>query len=56
MKSTPIFDEVTAWRDQIFEVARLEARTEVAKTLRTIKKPSKQILDIIKGLENATTK
>ena len=56
MKSTPIFDELTAWRDQMFEVARLEARTEVAKALREIKKPSKQIQEIIKGLENADSK
>lgn len=56
MKSTPIFDELSAWRDQMFEVARLEARTEVAKALREIKKPSKQIQEILKGLENADNK
>lgn len=56
MKSTPIFDELSTWRDQMFEVARLEARTEVAKALREIKKPSKQIQEIIKGLENADSK
>lgn len=53
MKSTPIFDELSTWRDEMFKVARLEARTEVAKTLREIKKPSKQIQEIIRGLENA---
>jgi len=53
MKSTPIFDELSTWRDEMFKVARLEARTEVAKALREIKKPSKQIQEIIKGLENA---
>lgn len=56
MKSTPIFDELSAWRDQMFATARLEARVEVAKALREIKKPSKQIQDIIKGLENADSK
>ena len=53
MKSTPIFDEVSSWREMIFATARLEARVEVAKRLRAIKKPSKQILDLIKELESA---
>ena len=53
MKSTPIYDELTVWRDLMFATARLEARTEVAKRLRAIKKPSKQILELIKELENA---
>ncbi len=56
MKSTPIFDELSAWRDQMFATARLEARVEVAKALREIKKPSKQIQEIIKELENADSK
>lgn len=56
MKPTPIFTEIASWREEIYKIARLEARTTVAKELRTIKKPSKQILEIIKGLEDANSK
>lgn len=56
MKPAPIFTEIASWREEIYKIARLEARTTVAKELRTIKKPSKQILEIIKGLEDANSK
>lgn len=56
MIPTPIYDQTNSWRDMIFATARLEARVEVAKKLRTIKKPSKQILELIKELENADSK
>lgn len=49
---TPVFDEVKATHDYYRATARLEARQELAKELKKIKKPTKQVADIIKGLES----
>jgi len=50
--STPIFDQVKETHDYYRATARLEARQELAKELKKIKKPTKQVQDIIKGLES----
>jgi len=50
--STPIYDEVKATHDLYRATARIEARQELATELKKIKKPTKQLADIIKGLES----
>jgi hypothetical protein len=49
--ATPIFDQVNATHELYKKTARLEARAELAAELRTIQKPTKQVVDIIKRLE-----
>jgi hypothetical protein len=49
--ATPIFDQVNATHELYKQTARLEARAELAAELRTIQKPTKQVVDIIKRLE-----
>lgn len=46
-----IYDEVKKTHDLYRATARLEARAELLAELRKIQKPTKQVLDIIKGLE-----
>ena len=48
----PIFEQVNATHDLYRATARLEARRELAKELRQIQKPTKQVVDIIKRLES----
>ena len=49
--NTPIFDEVSKTFELMKKTARIEARIEIAKELRQIAKPTKQVVDLIKKLE-----
>lgn len=49
--TTPIFDEVNKTHELYKQTARIEARQELAKELRQISKPTKQVIEIIKKLE-----
>jgi len=50
--TTPVFEQLQATHDLYRATARLEARKELAEELRQIQKPTKQVVDIIKRLEN----
>lgn len=52
--NTPVYEEMKAAFDIMKATSRLEARKELADELKTIARPSKQIVDIIKKLENGT--
>lgn len=51
--NTPIFDNLKAMQEAQRVVARIEARNDLIKHLKSIPKPTKQILETIKRLENA---
>lgn len=51
MKSTPVFDELQKHWSVMQTKARLEARVEILNQLRTIKRPVKQVQDLIKEYE-----
>lgn len=53
--SDPIYQAVKESHEIIKATARLEARAELAAELKQINKPTKQVQDIIKRLENAGT-
>lgn len=48
----PVFEEIRTTHDLYRATARLEARKELVEELRKIAKPTKQVLDLIKKLEN----
>lgn len=50
---TPIYDNLKAMQEAQRKVAIIEARNDLIKHLKSIPKPTKQILETIKGLENA---
>lgn len=50
--SEPIYEAVKASHNIIKATSRIEARKELADELRKINKPTKQVVDIIKRLEN----
>lgn len=49
--TTPIYDELKSTFDLMRATAKIEARNELANELRTIPKPTKQVVDLIKKLE-----
>lgn len=51
----PIYEAVKASHDIIKATARIEARAELAAELKQISKPTRQVQEIIKRLENAGT-
>ena len=54
MTDTPIFEQMSALYADAKRTAHLEVRLELVKALRKIQKPTKQILEVIKGLEDGT--
>jgi len=56
MQETPIYDEMKKFQQDIRATARIEARVELVKQLKAIKKPVKQVQDLIKEYESAETK
>lgn len=60
MSKTPIYDNMTAWREEIYTQARLEAekglhtqRQQLLEALKAVKRPTKPMMDLIKELDNA---
>lgn len=56
MSETPIYDEMKRFQQDIRATAKIEARVELVKQLKAIKKPVKQVQDLIKEYEGAETK
>lgn len=52
--NNPIYEELKAAFDIMKATSKIEARQELADELKTIARPSKQLTDIIKKLENGT--
>lgn len=46
-----IYDELKGMADAIKQTAKIEARLELVKELKSIEKPSKQIIELIKKYE-----
>lgn len=51
MSETPIYDEMKKFQQDIRATAKIEARVELVKQLKAIKKPVKQVQDLIKEYE-----
>ena len=51
MSETPIYDGLKALQKDIRATAKIEARMELVKDLKAIKRPVKQVLDLIKEYE-----
>lgn len=50
--TTPIYNKLSLSFELLKKTARIEARMELAADLRKIPKPTKQVVDLIKKLEN----
>lgn len=53
MSETPIYDEMKKFQQDIRARAKIEARVELVKQLKAIKKPVKQVQDLIKEYEKS---
>jgi hypothetical protein len=51
MEENPIYDGMQKHYHQLQATARIEARMELVKKLKEIKRPVKQVLDLIKEYE-----
>ena len=51
MQDTPVYDQLQKHWSQMQDKAKLEARVAILKQLKTIKRPVKQIVELIKEYE-----
>jgi len=54
MSDTPIFEQMSALYADAKRTAHLEVRMELVKALKALPKTTKQILEVIKGLQDGT--
>ena len=51
MQETPVYDQLQKHWSQMQDKAKLEARVAIVKELKAIKKPVKQVIELIKEYE-----